>query len=155
MHQITCRFFIIFPQVTPWTPFCCYDPEPDPSPSKSWMRDCGIYSQMISIFDIASLQRQLAVTVETGRYTWWSARIASGWLIASRFAVSHGHTVSSTIIAGLSETAGTLLETFGNRTNEIESRTTPDLRTSRTLRQKWSIFYTYTRHPIYSERNLK
>ena len=39
------------------------------------------------------------------------SEISSGLFIASRFAVTHGHTLSSTIVAGLSENAGTFLET--------------------------------------------
>ena len=51
------------------------------------------------------------------------SEIASGLFIVSRFAVTHGHTLSSIIIAGLSQNAGTLFETFGDRSNEIEPRT--------------------------------
>ena len=78
------------------------------------------------------------------------SEVASGLFITSRFAVTHGHTLSSTIIPGLFENAGTLIETFGDRSNKIEPRTAPGIRTSIILRQKWSIFTLDTRAKIYN-----
>ena len=38
--RIRMYVFKKFEEVTPRTPFCCCDPEPVPSPSKSWLRAC-------------------------------------------------------------------------------------------------------------------
>ena len=72
------------------------------------------------------------------------SEIASGFLIASKFEVTHDHTLSSTIIAGLSENAGTLLETFGDRSNEIEPRTAPGPSNFDNAESEVIDFYTYS-----------
>ena len=97
-----------------------------PSPPKSWLRACtarwSVYLRLLQ-------QRLVAVTAGGNRQDILLhvtvSKIASGLFITSRFAVTHGHTLSSTIIAGLSENAGTLLETFSDRSNEIEPWTAP------------------------------
>ena len=97
---------------------------------------CQVYTARRSVYLHLLRHRLVAASAGGDRPDRSLREIASGLFIASRFAVTHGHTLSSTIIAGLSENAGTLLETFGDRSNEIEARTAPGLRTSITLRQK-------------------
>ena len=91
-------------------------------------------------FDIASLQRRLVVTVKTGTR---DGQRDCFRLIYSIKVCNNPRSYDQ--LDNNCRAAGTLLETFGDRSNEIEPRTAPGHRTSITLRQKWSTFYTYSK----------